>query len=116
VICVLRWIENPRGRDRCIRVLQVLPGVGPASAREALAHLSNSGWDFASLNVFSAPSAAKPHWLELCAMLSTLRDRATWAGQVGVVRRWYLPHAERLYDNFLARSADLDQLEQIAGT
>jgi DNA helicase-2/ATP-dependent DNA helicase PcrA len=39
-----------------------------------------------------------------------------WAGQVDQARRWYQPHLERLHDNTLARSADLDQLEQIAGT
>jgi DNA helicase-2/ATP-dependent DNA helicase PcrA len=117
VICVLRWIENPRDAIAAFRVLQLLPGVGPASARDALVHLSNTGWDFASLNKFPAPSAAKPQWRDLCAMLSGLRDAAMpWAGQVAVVRRWYLSHLERLYDNFLARTADLDQLEQIAGT
>jgi DNA helicase-2/ATP-dependent DNA helicase PcrA len=31
-------------------VAQLLLGVSPASARDALANLSNSGWDFASLN------------------------------------------------------------------
>ena len=29
--------------------------------------------------------------------------------------RWYQPHLERLHDNPGARTADLDQLEQIAG-
>jgi DNA helicase II / ATP-dependent DNA helicase PcrA len=33
-----------------------------------------------------------------------------------LARRWYQPHLERLYDNPGARIADLDQLEQIAGT
>ena len=33
-----------------------------------------------------------------------------------MVRRWYQPHLERLHDNPVARIADLDQLEQIAGT
>jgi DNA helicase II / ATP-dependent DNA helicase PcrA len=35
---------------------------------------------------------------------------------VALVRRWYQPHLERLYDNPGARIADLDQLEQIGGT
>src|SRR5437764_464515 len=35
---------------------------------------------------------------------------------MALARRWYQPHLERLYDNPGARTADLDQLEQIAGT
>src|SRR4029077_16279150 len=45
VLCVLRWIENPRDAIAAFRVLQLLPGVGPATAREALDHLSGTGWD-----------------------------------------------------------------------
>jgi hypothetical protein len=35
---------------------------------------------------------------------------------MALVRRWYQPHLEHLYDNPGARIGDLDQLEQIAGT
>jgi DNA helicase II / ATP-dependent DNA helicase PcrA len=117
VLSVLRWIENPRDAIAGFRVLPLLPGVGPATARDALAHLSGSSWNFASLNAFGAPPAAAPHWSELCRLLSRLRKEATpWVGQVASVRQWYLPHLERLHDHAAARAADLDQLEQIAGT
>src|SRR5207247_2944195 len=100
MLCVLRWIENPKDAIAAFRVLQLLPGVGPATARSALAHLSERGWDFALLNVFPALPAAAPHWAELCSLLSRLRNEATpWAGQISLVRRWYLPHLERLHDN-----------------
>jgi DNA helicase-2/ATP-dependent DNA helicase PcrA len=117
VLCVLRWVENPKDVIAAFRVLQLLPGIGPATAREALMHLSEAGWDFASLNGFAAPTAAALQWPELCRLLSGLRKEAThWAGQVAQVRRWYLPHLERLHDNAGARAGDLDQLEQIAAT
>jgi DNA helicase II / ATP-dependent DNA helicase PcrA len=117
LLCVLRWIENPRDPIAAFRVLQLLPGIGPATAREALTHLSGSGWDLATLDGFRTPAAAEPHWPHLCSLLSGLRrDTTAWAGQVALVRRWYQPHLERLYDNPGARIADLDQLEQIAGT
>jgi DNA helicase-2/ATP-dependent DNA helicase PcrA len=117
VLCVLRWVENPKDVIAAFRVLQLLPGIGPATAREALMHLSAAGWDFASLNGFAAPTAAALQWPELCRLLSGLRKEAThWAGQVAQVRRWYLPHLERLHDNAGARAGDLDQLEQIAAT
>jgi DNA helicase II / ATP-dependent DNA helicase PcrA len=117
VLSLLRWIENPRDAVAAFRVLQLLPGVGPATARAALTHLAGAGWDFASLADFPAPPAAAPYWPELSALLSGLRDAATpWTGQMSLVRRWYLPHLERLHDNVGARAADLDQLEQIAGS
>ena len=50
-------------------------------------------------------------------LVSQLGNEATpWAGQISLVRQWYLPHLERLHDHVAARAADLDQLEQIAGT
>jgi DNA helicase-2/ATP-dependent DNA helicase PcrA len=97
--------------------VQLLPGIGPATAREMLAHLSGAGWDFAALDGFRAPAATATHWPELCSLLSGLRRETTaWAGQMPLVRRWYQPHLEHLYDNPGARIGDLDQLEQIAGT
>src|SRR5690242_7962546 len=34
--------------------------------------------------------------------------------QLGLVRRWYQPHLERIYDHAQVRAQDLDQLEHIA--
>src|SRR5436305_662129 len=53
VVCVLRWVENPRDAVAAFRVVQLLPGIGPANAREALLYLATVGWDFASLPGFS---------------------------------------------------------------
>src|SRR5215472_16929794 len=52
VLCVLRWVENPRDAIAAFRVLQLLPGVGPAMARAELMHLSGTGWEFTLLNTF----------------------------------------------------------------
>ena len=38
-----------------------------------------------------------------------------WPAQHGLVRRWYEPHLERLYDQAPLRAQDLDQLELVAG-
>src|SRR5690242_19178307 len=49
--------------------------------------------------------------------MKRLRSEATeWQGQVGLARKWYEPHLRRLYDAAQIRSADLEQLEQIAST
>jgi DNA helicase II / ATP-dependent DNA helicase PcrA len=117
MLCVLRWVENPRDKIAGFRVLQLLPAIGPATAREILMHLSEAGWDFASLIDFVPPAAATPHWPELCSLVSGLRNTATpWAGHAALVRQWYQPHLQRIYDHATARVGDLEQLEQIAGS
>ena len=54
MLCVLRWVENPRDTIAAFRVVQLLPGIGPATARETLAHLSGAGWDFVAPGAFRA--------------------------------------------------------------
>ena len=39
VLAVLRWAENPRDRVAGFRVLQIVPGIGPANAGRVLDHL-----------------------------------------------------------------------------
>jgi hypothetical protein len=47
--------------------------------------------------------------------MAQLRDPATpWIGQVGLLRQWYEPYLERLYDHQTARVGDLEKLEQIS--
>src|SRR6266478_167476 len=115
VLCVLRWAENPRDAVAGFRVLQLLPGVGPASARNVLARLSECHFIFKALNGVSIPPAAAPHWSEFWATMARLRDSATpWIGQLGLLRQWYQPHLERLYDHPTARVGDLEKLDQIS--
>src|SRR4029077_10757163 len=64
---------------------------------------------------FTPPAAACVAWPGFCRMIERLRDVGTpWTGQVALVREWYQPQLERLYDYAAARAGDLDQLEQIA--
>jgi DNA helicase II / ATP-dependent DNA helicase PcrA len=80
-----------------------------------MAHLGEHGFDLGELADFAPPDAAALSWPGFCRMLWRLRDAATaWAGQVGLIRAWYQPHLERLYDYAPSRAGDLDQLEQIA--
>ncbi|HEV2550216.1 MAG TPA: ATP-dependent helicase [Stellaceae bacterium] len=117
LLCVLRVAENPRDAAAGFRVLQLLPGVGPKSARAALAHLSERDHRLGALEEFSAPPPARPHWGPFCSLLSRLADRATpWSGQLDLLRRWYEPHLERVYEDFAIRAGDLEKLEQIAAS
>jgi DNA helicase-2/ATP-dependent DNA helicase PcrA len=115
LLAILRWAENPRDALAGFRVLQLLPGIGPANAKKAMAHLDEHGFDLGELAGFAPPDAAALSWPGFSRMLRRLRDTTTaWAGQIGLVRTWYQPHLERLYDYAPSRAGDLDQLEQIA--
>jgi DNA helicase-2/ATP-dependent DNA helicase PcrA len=115
VLCALRWAENPRDAVAGFRVLQLLPGIGPGAARNVIGRLSESNFRLKALKGFSIPSAAVPHWREFCDRMVELGDSTTpWIGQVGLLRRWYEPHLERLYDHSVVRVGDLEKLEQIA--
>jgi DNA helicase-2/ATP-dependent DNA helicase PcrA len=97
VICILRWAENPKDDVAGFRVLQLLPGVGPANARLIL---NGNGAIPATLH----------------DLLDSLRNATKWPGQLGMVRKWYEPHLERLYESSGVRVADLEVLEQLAKT
>jgi ATP-dependent DNA helicase UvrD/PcrA len=115
LLSVLRWAENPRNTVSGFRVLKLLPGIGPAAANDALGHLEANGFQVASLAQFAVPQAAKLDFARFCALFTKLADPQTpWPGQTGLVREWYKPHLERIYDAGWARVGDLEQLEQLS--
>ncbi|MFL6617763.1 MAG: ATP-dependent helicase [Povalibacter sp.] len=111
---LLRWIDNPRNRLSGFRVLQLLPGFGPAHADRCLKVFEASGYDFTTLSAYKMPSAAEEAWPSLMKLLKDLHASTDWAGQMQKVRQWYEPHLQRLYDAPSVRSGDIDQLEKIA--
>jgi DNA helicase-2/ATP-dependent DNA helicase PcrA len=115
MMSVLRWADNPRNAVAAFRVLKLLPGIGPALAKQAVEQFEAGGWQIKSLAGFEAPQAVKMDWKRFCALLEKLADPATpWPGQVGLVREWYKPRLESLYDAAWTRMGDLEQLEQLS--
>ena len=105
LLALLRWADNPKNRIAAFRALQLLPGVGPATAQHAYTRFEIGGW----------PSLA-PLDATLAGLLGSLaQPEAPWAGQVARVREWYEPHLERIYEQPQVRGADLVQLERLAG-
>jgi DNA helicase-2/ATP-dependent DNA helicase PcrA len=112
-LSLLRLAENPRDEVAAFRVLQLLPGIGPAVAQKGVRHLAAALWSLSSLASFVPPAAAAGDWPKLSQLMTSLAN-AQWDGQLGQVRRWYQPHLERLYDHASLRAQDLDQLEMLA--
>jgi DNA helicase II / ATP-dependent DNA helicase PcrA len=115
MMSVLRWAENPRNAVAAFRVLKLVPGIGPAHAKKAIELLEAQAFAIKSLAAFDAPQPQKMDWKRFCELLEKLADPATpWPGQVGLVRAWYKPQLERIYDAAFSRNGDLDQLEQLS--
>ncbi len=116
MLSVLRWADNPRNSVAGFRVLKLLPGFGPSHAKQGLEHLEAGGYALKCLAAFEAPQPVKMEWKRFCELVEKLADPATpWPGQVGLVRTWYKPHMERIYDAGFTRMGDLEQLEQLSG-
>jgi DNA helicase-2/ATP-dependent DNA helicase PcrA len=115
MIALLRWADNPRNTLAAFRALQLLPGMGPANARRCLDEHAAGGASWAALRAFTAPAAAARDYVKLVDLLTTLAEPGrAWAGQLRLLREWYQPHLERLYEHVHTRIGDLDQLEQLS--
>ena len=116
LMAVLRWADNPRNTVATFRVLQLLPGMGPVNARKCIEHIEAQGYSFEALKSYTVPQELGAAWRKLTELLIALADpQRQWPGQVNLVRDWYRPHFERLYEHFHTRLGDLDQLEMLSG-
>lgn len=114
VLALLRFVENPRNRIAGFRTLQLLPGVGPATAERCLDFLQTENRGLAALSDFEPPASALEEWLPMVELMISLHGATKWAGQLTQVRQWYEPHIERLHGAAQVRAGDIEQLEALA--
>lgn len=118
-LAILKWAENPKNEVAAFRVLKLLPGMGPASASKCFRHLTTCEYEMQSLREFRPPASTAGEWSDFCDLMTSLSSAAledhAWQAQMTMLRRWYQPHLERLYDSIETREADLEQLQQISG-
>jgi DNA helicase-2/ATP-dependent DNA helicase PcrA len=115
MLSILRWVDNPRNGVAGFRVLKLVPGFGPGHAKKALDYFEAQSLSVKSLAAFDAPQLNKMDWKRFCTLVEKLADPATpWAGQTGLVRDWYKPQMERLYEAAFSRAGDIEQLEKLS--
>ncbi|WP_115733893.1 ATP-dependent helicase [Aminobacter aminovorans] len=116
VLAILRFAQNPRDRIAGFRVMQLMPGIGPSSAANAIDSMEQSLDLEMGLARFVPPARAAADWPGFVALFSQLRRGPGWPTEMERARLWYEPHLERKHEDATTRRADLIQLEQIAST
>jgi ATP-dependent DNA helicase UvrD/PcrA len=115
ILALLRFVENPRDGIAGFRLMQLIPGIGPASAQEVLDHMTGTADPIRALLDMPSPSRAGDDWGTFVETVASLRaGRSGWPAELMCARLWYEPHLERLHEDAITRRADLIQLEQIA--
>jgi DNA helicase-2/ATP-dependent DNA helicase PcrA len=113
ILAILRYVENPRDRVAGFRLLNLLPGVGPATAKRILDAVAESADPAGALRDVRAAHRAGDDWASFIEMIGNIRE-AGWPTDLELACRWYQPHLERIHEDPEVRQADLIQLEQIA--
>ena len=117
VLASLRWAENARDRVAGFRVVQLLPGVGPATAASLLDRIAEAPDALQAIQAFAPPAAAAESWPSFVETIRVVGGKLVgWPAELDLVCRWYMPHLERIYEDAVLREADLTQLVQIAST
>jgi DNA helicase-2/ATP-dependent DNA helicase PcrA len=115
LLSLLRWAQNPRCRLAALRVAQLVPSIGPASARRLVDAIDAADEPLRALREFRPPPAAAAAWREYLGADAALRDaQRPWPEDLQHALAWYRPQLERLYEDAAVRQADLAQLARIA--
>jgi DNA helicase-2/ATP-dependent DNA helicase PcrA len=115
VLAILRFAQNPRGRMAGFRALQLVPGIGQASATRLLDAMGEAAEPGAALQSFAPPPQAQAEWTQFAGLYASLRDPdVKWPADLELAKAWYLPQLERIHDDAQVRKLDVDQLVRLA--
>ena len=115
----LRLAENPRDVVSGLRILTLMPGIGPTKARQLMTRLAEARYDFRTWKEYSPPKVTEVDWPVFVALMIGLSGpkarKSAVPEQLYRVRRFYGPLLEQRYDGADARLRDIEQLESISG-
>ena len=115
LVAFLRLAENPRDSVAALRVLGMLPGIGPRTATTLADELAEAGGDCEAWVGRAVPEATAALWPGFVTLMRTLAHASPTEvpAQIHAVRSFYAPLCEQRYDAAAARLADLEQLEML---
>jgi DNA helicase-2/ATP-dependent DNA helicase PcrA len=97
------------------RVVQLIPGIGAASATRLLDAMDSAAEPAEALRAFQPPAQAAEGWTQFAGLYGRLSDRALgWPADLELAKAWYLPVLERLHDDAQVRKLDIEQLARLA--
>lgn len=116
LLAYLRLAENIRDSVAAIRILLLLPGIGPKKAGQCVEMLDVTSTGLSIWQQVKAPSSANHLWKRFVALLTELEGetRLNLKSQLERVFEFYLPLMEDRYDNASLRKRDLEQLITMA--
>ncbi len=115
LLAILRLAENPRDTVAGMRILVLLPGVGPKTAKQLMELIQSTGGGLEAWRAWKPPAATARIWTKWLRLLQQLiSSPKDVSAQIHAARTFYQPLLEEKYDNTYARSRDLEQLELIA--
>lgn len=116
VLALLRFAQNPRDLVAGFRIMLLLPGAGPATARRVLDSMTEQPSPIRALGKIPVPSRLGAAWGELVTVLTDLHHGGLgWPAELERACAWYEPMLEALHEEVETRRADLLTLQQIAG-
>jgi len=115
LVAYLRLAENPNDEMAALRVLGLLPGIGPKTASSLAEDLARAGGDFETWVGHAVPEPTAVLWPGFVTLMRTLASAPAGdvAAQLAAARAYYAPLCEQRYDNTQARLADLEQIEML---
>ncbi len=118
ILAFLRVLENPRDEVSWYRILNLLPGIGEATARELMGALAEQGWMLDEFGSLPAPPRAREAQRSLATLLERLRLTPDSEGgvsrDIARIRTLYDDLLRDKYDTPEPRLHDLEQLQVIA--
>jgi DNA helicase-2/ATP-dependent DNA helicase PcrA len=116
LVALLRLAENPLDATAAVRVLGLVPGIGPATAKRLVEAVAASGGDFSAWREARVPAQSAEILGRVVDALERISSDASLdvSAQVHAARAVLAPLVERTYDAPGPRLADLEQLEALA--
>lgn len=114
LLALLRLTHNPSARMAGFRVLQLIPGVGPATAKKVLDRMAAASDPTRALLDFQPPASIALQWRDFAQTYAFMRGTTAWPADLQAARDWYLPLLEQRYEDADARLLDIEQLVALA--